>query len=135
MTFCEALDSLKHGEYITREKWVEENREKFLFILPEEERYFSEIGLASVVPEGTKFYIGDRIYVYEGERVASEWTPNGNDILAEDWGIVDLSYQGSDTNSENEDEQDDSFGELEKTIEEILSTLEKIADIAIKKGE
>ena len=83
MNFGEALENLKQGEKVARAGWS--GKSMFLFLIkPVEIEYKKEL------PK--EYENSEHLEVVAlktaDNKILTGWTPNGIDMLAEDWGIV-----------------------------------------------
>ena len=88
MTFGLAIEALKLGKKVARRGW--NGKGMFIFLIPGSTFKVNRAPLLGIYPEGTEIIYRPHIAMKGADGSISEWTPAaGNDVLAEDWEIVD----------------------------------------------
>ena len=87
LTFGEAVEAVKLGKKIAREGW--NGKGMFVYYVPANKYPFStEIGKELADDEG-KVYYNSYLAIKNVNGTVSTWVPSINDVLAEDWLIVE----------------------------------------------
>ena len=88
MTFGLAIEALKMGKKVARAGW--NGKGMFIFLIPGSTFKVNRAPLLGIYPEGTEINYRPHIAMKGVDGSISEWTPAaGNDVLAEDWQIVE----------------------------------------------
>lgn len=133
MTFSEALDAMKLGEKVTRNRW---SRGSFVWLKPQamvkEEWCKDEIlkdiahrNGGAVYAHGTfcKLY-GAISELMENESILTGWVPSVEDILAEDWNFFSIKPVVDFIPSEEEEIDWDNLPPEDRVSEEDLDYLD-----------
>lgn len=88
LTFGFAIEVLKLGKKVARAGW--NGKGMFIFLVPGSTFKVNRAPLLGIYPEGTEINYRPHIAMKGVDGSISEWTPAaGNDVLAEDWQIVE----------------------------------------------
>ena len=88
MTFGLAVEALKLGKKVARSGW--NGKGMFIFLIPGSTFKVNRAPLLGIFPEGMEIEYRPHIAMKGVDGSISEWTPAaGNDVLAEDWQVVD----------------------------------------------
>ena len=88
MTFGLAIEALKMCKKVARAGW--NGKGMFIFLIPGSTFKVNRAPLLGIYPEGTEINYRPHIAMKGVDGSISEWTPAaGNDVLAEDWQIVE----------------------------------------------
>lgn len=88
LTFGLAIEALKLGKKVARVGW--NGKGMFIFLIPGSTFKVNRAPLLGIFPEGTEVNYRPHIAMKGVDGSISEWTPAaGNDVLAEDWQIVE----------------------------------------------
>lgn len=88
LTFGLAIEALKLGKKVARAGW--NGKGMFIFLVPGSTFKVNRAPLLGIFPEGTEVNYRPHIAMKGVDGSISEWTPAaGNDVLAEDWQIVE----------------------------------------------
>jgi hypothetical protein len=88
MNFGEALEALKRGELVMRSGW--NGKDMFLFLVPGSHFTVNRHPLLGIFPEGTEIDYHAHIDMKTAQGDIVPWLASQTDILAEDWGVVEL---------------------------------------------
>ena len=87
LTFGDAVHLLKLGHKVTRAGW--NGKGMFLFLVPGSQFKVSRPPLLGIYPEGTEINYRPHIDMKTADGSVSTWNPTCNDVLAEDWMVVE----------------------------------------------
>lgn len=88
MTFGLAIEAMKMGKKVARAGW--NGKGMFIFLIPGSTFKVNRAPLLGIFPEGTEIEYRPHIAMKGVDGSISEWTPAaGNDVLAEDWTVVE----------------------------------------------
>lgn len=87
MNFGEAIEAVKQGKKIAREGW--NGKGMFVYYVPANKYPFStEVG-KSLADEDGKVTYNAYLAIKNVNETVSTWVPSINDVLAEDWVILE----------------------------------------------
>jgi len=87
LTFGDAVHLLKLGQKVTRAGW--NGKGMFLFLVPGSQFKVNCPPLLGIYPEGTEINYRPHIDMKTADGSVSTWNPTCNDVLAEDWMVVE----------------------------------------------
>jgi len=87
LTFGDAVHLLKLGHKVTRAGW--NGKGIFLFLVLGSQFKVSRPPLLGIYPEGTEINYRPHIDMKTADGSVSTWNPTCNDVLAEDWMVVE----------------------------------------------
>jgi len=87
LTFGDAVHLLKLGLKVTRAGW--NGKGMFLFLVSGSQFKVSRPPLLGIYPEGTEINYRPHIDMKTADGSVSTWNPTCNDVLAEDWMVVE----------------------------------------------
>jgi len=87
MTFGLAVEAVKLGGKVTRAGW--NGKGMFLFLVPGSQFKVNRPPLLGIYPEGTEINYRPHIDMKTADGSVSTWNPTCNDVLAEDWMVVE----------------------------------------------
>ena len=88
MNFGQALEALKEGKRVCRSGW--NGKGMFLFLVNGSNFKVNREPLMSIMGEGTEVTYRPHIDIKDSEGKVVPWLASQTDMLAEDWGILDL---------------------------------------------
>ncbi|MDL2284880.1 DUF2829 domain-containing protein [Oxalobacter sp. OttesenSCG-928-P03] len=88
MDFGTALGWLKAGKKVAREGW--NGKGMFVFLVPGSTFKVNRPPLMGIYPEGTEINYHPHIDMKTADGTVVPWVASQTDVLAEDWGIVDV---------------------------------------------
>lgn len=87
LNFGEALSALKEGKRISRDGW--NGKGMFVYLVPAN-AYPAQTGAAKAhFGEGALVPYNAYLAIKNVNETVSTWVPSVNDVLAEDWGIIE----------------------------------------------
>lgn len=87
LTFGHAIEAVKQGKKIAREGW--NGKGMFVYYIPANKYPFSTEAGKSLADEEGKVSYNAYLAIKNVNGTVSTWVPSINDVLAEDWTIVD----------------------------------------------
>lgn len=84
-SFGVAIENLKYAKKVRRLYWKED---EFIFLVPGSIFQVNRKPLLGIYPEGTEITYHSHIDIVK-DGVVMPWTPNQDDMLKEDWVLVD----------------------------------------------
>ncbi len=88
MNFSDALDAIKEGRRVAREGW--NGKGMFVFLVPGSNFTVNREPLVSILGEGSEVTYRPHIDMKDAEGKVVPWLASQTDILADDWGVVEL---------------------------------------------
>jgi len=86
MNFSEALDKIKEGEVMLRMVW---RPGRVVFLIPSSIFTPVNMPLVGLAGQGTRVNYGAHIDMRTPDHEVQVWSPQMDDILADDWAVVD----------------------------------------------
>jgi len=86
MNFSEALEHIKQGKKLTRTAW--HGFGVFVYFVAGSQFEVNRAPLNTIFEDGTKITYRSHLDWHDPEGNCGVWTPNANDLLAEDWEIA-----------------------------------------------
>jgi len=87
-SFGKALQYLKEGKRVHRVQWIGKNQ--FIFLVKGSQFKVNRAPLNEFYAEGTDIEYRPHIDICRNNNVVGVWTPETEDLLAEDWTVADL---------------------------------------------
>ena len=87
MNFGKTLEALKSGSKVAREGW--NGKGLFVFLVAGSTFTVNRPPLLGIYPEGTVISYNPHLDIKNVDGSISTWVPSINDVLAEDWQVVE----------------------------------------------
>ena len=88
MNFGQAIEALKEGKRVARIGW--NGKSMFIFLVAGSNFTVNREPLLSILGEGSQVTYRPHIDIKDAEGKIVPWLPSQTDMLAEDWGIVNI---------------------------------------------
>lgn len=87
MNFGQALEAIKLGQKVSREKWNGKNQ--FLFLVPGSRFQVNRHPLLGIYPEGTVINYRPHIDIRTANGEIVPWVATQSDLLEDDWFLLE----------------------------------------------